>query len=63
MTPEEVRTTIADFRLQAVFTTVIDPADKRKKRRKDGAGSSKSLRDENYIPHRAADHYDEKSLG
>ncbi|KAM7433758.1 ATP-dependent RNA helicase ddx54 [Porites harrisoni] len=52
--------------IMGVFATVIDPTEKkkRKKAKSDSEGhSTKSFRDENYIPHTASDFYGEKGLG
>lgn len=52
--------------IKGVFTTVIDPTEKkkRKKSKSDPDGlSTKNFRDENYIPHTASDYYGEKGLG
>ena len=44
--------------IKSVFTTVMDPSRKVKKQR-----SKDVFRDENYIPHRAPDHFSERGLG
>lgn len=51
--------------IQGVFATVFDPSQKkRRKGSKFGSeGPVQNFRDENYIPHTAADHHGEKGLG
>ncbi|CAH3019017.1 unnamed protein product [Porites evermanni] len=52
--------------MMGVFATVIDPTEKKKRRKSKSepeGHSMKSFRDENYIPHTASDFYGEKGLG
>lgn len=61
--PEETGPTTDE--IQGVFATVFDPSQKKKHKgsKFDPEGLVKNFRDENYIPHTAADHHGEKGLG
>lgn len=61
--PEETGPTTDE--IQGVFATVFDPSQKKKRKgsKFDPEGLVKNFRDENYIPHTAADHHGEKGLG
>ncbi|KAJ7365649.1 ATP-dependent RNA helicase ddx54 [Desmophyllum pertusum] len=63
---EEQDSYVITDEIKGVFATVFDPSQKKKRKqsKSDPEGHSmKNFRDENYIPHTAADYYGEKGLG
>jgi len=62
---EEQDSVLTTDEIKGFFVTVFDPSEKKKRKRKSDREdhSTKTFRDENYIPHTASDYYGEKGLG